>query len=796
MAYILVEDFRYGWDTRKSAVTSPPGTLREFKNGHVTRGGEIEKAKAFVEKYSLPAGNTFGLQKLGSAIYVFGSQASPGTIPSGVTYQRLVHPDNSAHMSEVLKTQIVDGKIYVIAKYADGSIFHFYDGALVADWGAGINRAGMLNNSGVASHLAGLINGDVSATVSATVAGNVVTLTGDTVGSAFTISAAAANVEGGTDDQTITVSTPTPAVAGVSEVLSSQTFTITGGTANTPATGTVTLTGGASGSVDSITVNGVSIMSGAEAFDTDLDTTAANVAANITANTSSPNYTATAAGAVVTISAATSAGADPNGFAVVSSATTITTSDANMSGGVTNAVTSVTVDGVEILGSRVNWETSHTVMAANIAAQIDSYTSSPDYDADSNNAVVTVKGAAGSGDSPNGRVVAVTVTGTVTATVQGSGVMAGGVDAVAGQAQVSTVTIGGTFEVGDKFAIVVDGYPYGYQSRPASQGTTLLPFKKKMYSGAAEFLHFSGIDQPTKVSTSDTGAGFINMSNEAEEFEEITALGSYFDKIGIFSERTIQLWNMDPDPANNVQSQIVRNIGTFAADSIQSTPEGDLIFLARSGIRALKARDSSNFASVSEIGTAVDEEVKALLDTLTATQKAAAVSVIEPDDNRYLLALGNKVFTFSFFPGSKVSAWSQYEPSLTFSEFTVIDNSLYARAGDKIYLYGGDAGATYVGANQAVIVLPFLDAKSPATVKQFNGIDVSVEGLWKIEAATDPENPTVYDHIANVQGTTYARQNIPFVGQSTHVALRLTSLDANYGKIGNLAIHYDGVDAG
>lgn len=102
----------------------------------------------------------------------------------------------------------------------------------------------------------------------------------------------------------------------------------------TLATGTVTLDSGASGSVDGILVDSIEIMSGAENFDSDLSTTAANVAANITANTSTPNYTATSAGAVITIIAIAGTGAGPNGFTVVSSVTTIGTTDVNMANGV------------------------------------------------------------------------------------------------------------------------------------------------------------------------------------------------------------------------------------------------------------------------------------------------------------------------------------------------------------------------------------------------------------------------------------------------------------------------------
>ena len=102
---------------------------------------------------------------------------------------------------------------------------------------------------------------------------------------------------------------------------------------NVAATGTVTLTSGAAGSVDMITVNSVNIMSGSVAFTTNLSTTATAVAANINAYASTPEYTAAAVGPVITISAAVGAGSDPNGFAVAVTATTITAVKTDMAGG-------------------------------------------------------------------------------------------------------------------------------------------------------------------------------------------------------------------------------------------------------------------------------------------------------------------------------------------------------------------------------------------------------------------------------------------------------------------------------
>lgn len=108
-------------------------------------------------------------------------------------------------------------------------------------------------------------------------------------------------------------------------------------TAEVLATGTVTLTGGAGGSVNTVTVNGIDVLGGAINFDGTLNQTAADVAKRINANKSAPKYSASAAGAVITISALPGTGASPNGFVVAATLTTITASYTNMTGGVTAA---------------------------------------------------------------------------------------------------------------------------------------------------------------------------------------------------------------------------------------------------------------------------------------------------------------------------------------------------------------------------------------------------------------------------------------------------------------------------
>lgn len=106
-------------------------------------------------------------------------------------------------------------------------------------------------------------------------------------------------------------------------------------TAEVRAVGTLTLAG-ASGSINTVTVNGINILDAAVAFNTDLTTTAADLAAAINASQSVPEYTATAAGNVVSITAQIGLGAGANGFVVAYTATTMTATAGNMAGGVTH----------------------------------------------------------------------------------------------------------------------------------------------------------------------------------------------------------------------------------------------------------------------------------------------------------------------------------------------------------------------------------------------------------------------------------------------------------------------------
>ncbi len=688
MPYFAIEDFRAGMDTRRMPVLSVPGSLLRLVNGHINRGGEIEKRLAFVQQISMPA-NTFGLSAVGGVLYTFGSVA-PGTItfpsgaPANMVYQQLAHPSGRA-MAKILQVSAFSGRPYVIAQYDDGSIYHFYNGTRHAEFVEARARAS---------------------------------------------------------------------------------FTISGGTAGgTPAVASFTVTGGINTSSDRITsirAGTLAVMTQAVQHNGNNAATAAAIAAAINSFAGSPDFTASASGATVTITAVTP-GTQFNGLALVVNTTGGFTvgSVSNFASGVDNAITNLTVDGVRIIGKQINHTGDNATTAAALAAEINEFQSAPEYRAIAVGSTVWFM-VQQAGSAFNGKVATLTRTGNVTTNAT-TATLAGGADLVTSPAGSET-------------------YLPGEYSKPA---------KSKVYTTAGSLVHFSGIEQPLENNSAVTEAGFINLATNAEGSERLTAIANYQQNLAFFSERTVQIWFVDVKASGNQQLQVLNNTGAIAPLSVQEIGDSDVFYLSESGIRSLRARDSSNAAFASDVGNPIDTLMLEAIngDRLTVREGRA---VLEPRDGRYMLAIGSKVYVFSYFPASRVSAWSVYEPGFQVTDWAIIGRKLYCRGADnQLYLLGGADGVTYDD-TQVTAVIPYVDAQRPATRKQWVALDMACEGLWKVDIGSDPAEPDSTQTVAYVEETTFNKGNVAFHITATHLAIQLTSQNSGAAKVGSLVLHYEG----
>lgn len=458
------------------------------------------------------------------------------------------------------------------------------------------------------------------------------------------------------------------------------------------------------------------------------------------------------------------------------------------------SVTSVRVGGVEILGAPVAWQVSDAYTAGLVAAQICGYISTPEYTAIvSAGAQVKIIAAAGTGTGPNGLVVA--VTGTVTSTVNSS--MAGGVALVPGRPQISIVVLSGTAETGDRFAISIDTLEYGAGNNPLTIAKFGVGFGQKIYAVAGSVCYFCSVSNPMIWRANVVGAGFINIQSSGKGSEDVLAVVSFLTGLAFLSSSYIQQWAIADNPASNALLHELPNTGGIAAHAVVGAGNVDTFYLSASGIRSLRQQMYTGAPLSADVGDAIDAILQPLLSTLTPVQLVNAKAAVNPFDARVWFWLGTTVYVLSYYPQSKISAWSWYNVGMEPGWMDAIVSRLYIRSGDAIYVYGGDDGQTYDSSAtdqyNVLAEMPFLNTGRIAADKIATAYNVGAQGAWTIYMKSDPQNTAVEDVWGQINGFNYAEPEYSAALETTHFAPRLVSTAPGPALISEMSFDFENI---
>jgi hypothetical protein len=424
---------------------------------------------------------------------------------------------------------------------------------------------------------------------------------------------------------------------------------------------------------------------------------------------------------------------------------------------------------------------------AAVDATYDTATNKITITASANNKPFTLSASVGNvtGGSANSTVV--TITQSATASLP----------------QIATVELVGgynpAFDANESWEVIVNGTPYRVAPSASGIGTSARTFRGKVYATVQGTLYFSDVNNPTRWTTTftnsagkkeDTFAGFESLSAQTGGAETLVTTAPYQGFLAVFARRSTQIWQVVAgDPSDNLPKQILDNVGSIAPRSAMNFGEMDVFFLSDTGVRSLRARDSSNAAVVFDVGTAVDPLVINQMNSLSETDVTRACGVVEPREGRYMLALGDKVFVYSFFPASSISAWTTYEPGFAVEDWAVYGNQLLCRSGNEIYIYGGASGNVY-DSSLAEVELSWLSADRPGNKKKFKGIDIGCEGTWTISYSTDPTTDS-YAKAGSVQLSNFNLPNFRIGASGTHIGLKFTSNDSKPARISSAVVHFD-----
>jgi hypothetical protein len=383
-----------------------------------------------------------------------------------------------------------------------------------------------------------------------------------------------------------------------------------------------------------------------------------------------------------------------------------------------------------------------------------------------------------------------------------------GSTATAGTGDQYKFLFGGTWVKGDTYSLVFTDQSTGVQTRVGAgnfSGITPLycfTYSNKVLVTGGSTVYTSAIGLPTVFNNpSATGNGYITMSNFSGAAENLVAIAPYQGRLAFFTRRTCQIWTVSSLLSGWSLVQMLQNIGTTAPLSVQPLGDLDVLFLSDTGIRSLRVHDSSLNAYINDIGSPIDQFIQ------NSGVTTAACAVVDPQTGRYMCYNNGTIYVLSYYPSSKIIAWSTYLPTywngtaqVTFvpQKFFVYQGQVYCLAttggNTVIFQFGGSTGVVYDTCTMTVQI-PFFDAKSPGTMKQSIGFDVFGYGTFDVATSFNYEPLTtsyspVFSGVLINQGTT-EQGSIGLSGTGTHLSIQAKCSDAAQSTLASLIWHYN-----
>ncbi len=693
MEALQIKNFKYGLDTRREALTSQLGTLVTLSNGHVNQGGEIEERKAFVPSAVPPL--TYGLETTSAGKVVFGSRtaktaarartASIAQLDVGAAHGFLV--GDSVNVSGV--TNVVAGNYngtYTVTAIDSTHIFYAdagNDEVGIADTGGTVYLVTSVYTSVVFQRLQhpAVLDGAAydaqyhamtavrwsqsylgSAYVNATFSdgrsflyynGSLVTQSSHgRILPGFANQATIQNAQGG---NLVELFDALPGWAYTSFV-STYTFEPT-------ATPVVI-------ALSPITVTFVSTL-------TKSSTSGLFITLNDTGTAATPGSSGTAS---FTVNGG--AGSSYGLYAPI--------------------LPSAPLERAALLGpfagtAFIDWATSNNATATAIAAAVNANTTRHGFTAAAVGAVVSIITPI---LSSNNLIVSgsswgnLEVEATSDAGADGNHAFsATSVSSVRAIGQYGYYTFTGTWAVGDtwKIDVVSTGGDFTFGAGAVSVGafTTGFVDDERVILANGQAWTFSGVGTPTGFEQQDVGSGSVDYTSQYGTMDTVQAFASYQGKLAVFGRYSTQLWTITADPNDFSRFQNIPNAGTVAPFSVGSLGQLETIFLTDTGIRSLRSRETTLNAYVTDLGSPIDKIIQGVMAGLTETQEAAAHYVVEPGSNRYWLFLSDTIYVLSYFPSSKIIAWSTYEAKYR-SGFSLTVDSTTASGGLDLRLTKSD----------------------------------------------------------------------------------------------------------
>lgn len=292
-------------------------------------------------------------------------------------------------------------------------------------------------------------------------------------------------------------------------------------------------------------------------------------------------------------------------------------------------------------------------------------------------------------------------------------------------------------------ATVVDGGVTWTAQSPAitdakcPQSKIAYAMASKVFSPYRDVTRYSTTANPRDWSTADD-AGFLPTGQHSPESPEITNIAEFRGRGAFFTAGGVQLWTVDPDPAEMALFDNIEGIGTTFNRGALAVAN-DLYYLTPAGLRSLSIAAGAESLESGDIGSGIDQ----LIVPASAGPYLPIVANY-PGLAQFIIAFGPDAFYLTRSRLGKVAAATRGEYPWPLEDTTQLNGQLYFRTGDDLMLVDPEAvdddGVEFEG----VIETPALDMGSPGVSKMMVGMDIVGYGEASVSIGWDQTDPAAY----------------------------------------------------
>ena len=268
--------------------------------------------------------------------------------------------------------------------------------------------------------------------------------------------------------------------------------------------------------------------------------------------------------------------------------------------------------------------------------------------------------------------------------------------------------------------------------------------QQKVYTNSGSNVAYCKTTDPRDW-TASGDAGFLPTGINAAGSDTVTGIGDFKGDLSVFFADSMQVWDIDPDPDLNALKDTADNVGTLHGRSVRPLAS-DQIFLEKKGFRSVSLVVLTDNLQEDDVGSPIDALRSEIADT------DEPISVYYPKLGQFVCLNGTKAYVYTFSKKAKISAWSTFEWPVPVQAAAVLNNELYIRSGDDVYVLDDTVYSDNGTIPLVEVEMFYQDNKAPGILKQFTGFDGVTTGTWEVAWRFDPRNTNLITPFVEISG--------------------------------------------